>query len=139
MTAGIVFSGLSWVVVGAMQVVLDGGHAFSIVWQVLPYALLTLGEVLVSATGLEFAYSQAPQSMKGVLMSFWLLSVTVGNLWVLVVNASVKNSVVTDFIKSTGFGVAAFQMFFFAAFAFAAAAVFGLVARGYRVADHYRK
>ena len=35
-------------------------------------------EVLVSATGLEFAYSQAPQAMKGALMSFWLLAVTVG-------------------------------------------------------------
>jgi POT family proton-dependent oligopeptide transporter len=139
MTAGIAFAGLAWIVVGAMQVVLDGGHAYSITWQVLPYALLTLGEVLVSATGLEFAYSQAPPSMKGALMSFWNLSVTVGNLWVLVVNASVKNSRVTDAIKSTGFGVTAFQMFFFAAFAFAAALAFGLVARRYRVVDFYRK
>ncbi len=138
-TFGIAFSGLSWVVVGAMQVVLDGGHAFSIAWQMLPYALLTLGEVLVSATGLEFAYSQAPQAMKGVLMSFWLLSVTIGNLWVLVVNAGVKNSAVTQFIGSTGFGVTAFQMFFFAAFAFVAAGAFGLCARSYRVVDHYRK
>ena len=80
-----------------MQVVLDGGHAFTITWQVLPYALLTLGEVLVSATGLEFAYSQAPPAMKGALMAFWNLSVTVGNLWVLVVNAAVKNTSVTDF------------------------------------------
>jgi POT family proton-dependent oligopeptide transporter len=138
MTMGIAFSGLSWVVVGAMQVVLDGGTAFSITWQVLPYALLTFGEVLVSATGLEFAYSQAPAAMKGALMSFWNLSVTIGNLWVLIVNALVKNDTVTDFIKTTGFGVTAFQMFFFAAFAFVAAAVFGLVARGYKTADYYR-
>ena len=39
---------------------MDGGDALSIAWQILPYALLTFGEVLVSATGLEFAYSQAP-------------------------------------------------------------------------------
>jgi len=139
MTAGIAFSGLSWIAVGAMQVVLDGGTPFSITWQVLPYALLTFGEVLVSATGLEFAYSQAPQAMKGVLMAFWNLSVTIGNLWVLVVNAGVKNSAVIDLIKSSGFGVTAFQMFFFAAFAFVAALAFGLVARTYPVADHYRK
>jgi POT family proton-dependent oligopeptide transporter len=31
-----------------------------ITWQILPYLLLTFGEVLVSATALEFAYSQAP-------------------------------------------------------------------------------
>ena len=35
--------------------------------------LLTFGEVLVSATALEFAYSQAPQAMKGVIMAFWYL------------------------------------------------------------------
>jgi POT family proton-dependent oligopeptide transporter len=139
MTTGIAFAGLSWIVVGAMQVVLNGGTAFSITWQVLPYALLTLGEVLVSATGLEFAYSQAPLAMKGVIMAFWSLSVTIGNLWVLVVNAGVKNDSVISFIKSSGFEVTAFQMFFFAGFAFAAALVFGLVARSYPLADHYRK
>ena len=139
MTAGIAFSGLAWSVVGGMQVVLDGGHAFSITWQVLPYALLTLGEVLVSATGLEFAYSQAPPAMKGALMAFWSLSVTVGNLWVLVVNAGVKNVTVTGFIASAGFGVTAFQMFFFAGFAFVAALAFGLVAKHYQVVDYYRQ
>jgi POT family proton-dependent oligopeptide transporter len=139
MTAGIAFAGLSWIVVGIMQVVLDGGHAFSITWQMLPYAILTLGEVLVSATGLEFAYSQAPPAMKGALMSFWNLSVTIGNLWVLVVNAGVKNDAVINFIKSSGFGLTAFQMFFFAVFAFAAALAFGLVARSYPVKDYYRK
>jgi POT family proton-dependent oligopeptide transporter len=138
MTAGIAFSGLAWVVVAGMQLALDGGHAVSIVWQVLPYALLTLGEVLVSATGLEFAYSQAPAAMKGVLMSFWNLAVTIGNLWVLVVNAGVRHPAVTHAIASTGFGVMACQMFFFAAFAFAAALVFGLVARRYPVKDYYR-
>src|SRR5205085_954016 len=60
MGAGIALSGLSWIVIGVMQLAMDGGQSLSIAWQVLPYALLTLGEVLVSATGLEFAYSQAP-------------------------------------------------------------------------------
>jgi POT family proton-dependent oligopeptide transporter len=139
MTAGIAFAGLSWVVVGAMQLVLDHGNVFTITWQVLPYILLTFGEVLVATTGLEFAYSQAPPSMKGAIMSFWNLSVTIGNLWVLVANAGVQNSSVTDLIGSTGFGVTAFQMFFFAGFAFIAALAFGLVARTYPVVDHYRR
>jgi POT family proton-dependent oligopeptide transporter len=139
MTAGIAFAGASWIVVGVMQVVLNRGTEFSITWQVLPYALLTLGEVLVSATGLEFAYSQAPLAMKSAIMAFWNLSVTIGNLWVLVVNAGVKNDRVIAFIKSSGLEITAFQMFFFAVFAFAAALAFGLVARSYPLADHYRK
>jgi POT family proton-dependent oligopeptide transporter len=70
MGLGIAFSGLAWIVVGFMQLAIDGGNSIDITWQILPYALLTFGEVLVSATGLEFAYSQAPLAMKGVIMSF---------------------------------------------------------------------
>ena len=139
MTAGIAFSGVAWIIVGAMQLVLDHGKAFTITWQVLPYAFLTLGEVLVSATGLEFAYSQAPLAMKSAIMAFWNLSVTIGNLWVLVVNLGVQNAKVIDLIKSSGYGITAVQMFFFAVFAFVAALIFGLVARSYPLADHYRK
>jgi POT family proton-dependent oligopeptide transporter len=121
-----------------MQLVLDGGTTYSITWQILPYALLTLGEVLVSATGLEFAYSQAPPSMKGVIMAFWSLVVTIGNLWVLLANASIKSPSVITQIETTGISVTAFLMFFFAAFALVAALAFGLVARRYRMTDHYR-
>ncbi len=138
MTVGIVFSGLAWIVVGGMQLALDAGTPVTIVWQVLPYALLTFGEVLVSATGLEFAYSQSPLKMKGVLMSFWSLSVTVGNLWVLLVNASVKTDGVNAWVGSLGLGVTAFQMFFFAGFAFVAALAFGAFSLTYRPTDNYR-
>ncbi len=138
MGTGIAFAGLSWVAAGAIQLAIDGGDAVSIAWQVLPYILLTMGEVWVSATGLEFAYSQAPPSMKGVIMSFWLLSVTFGNLWVLMTNASVRHPEVIARIAETGISETAFLMFFFAAFAFAAAAVFAVYARRYPMQDYYR-
>ena len=138
MATGIVFSALSWVVIGTIQVNMDGGTPTSMAWQILPYALLTFGEVLVSATGLEFAYSQAPRSMKGVIMAFWFLATTVGSLWVLIVNASVKNDAVIAHIATSGVSVMAFQMYFFAAFAFVAAAVFGWYATRYKMVDNYR-
>jgi POT family proton-dependent oligopeptide transporter len=139
MAAGIAFSGASWVVIGLLQLQLDANNALSILWQILPYALLTFGEVLVSATGLEFAYSQAPAPMKSAILAFWSLSVTVGNLWVLLVNAAVRNDHVTEAIKESGLGVISFQMFFFAGFAFLAALAFGLYAARYPLTDHYRK
>ncbi|MEQ1507292.1 MAG: MFS transporter, partial [Myxococcota bacterium] len=138
MTLGIALSGLSWVVVAGFQLAIDGGRSFSIAWQVLPYAILTLGEVLVSATGLEFAYSQAPPRMKGTLMSFWSLSVTVGNLWVLLANVGVKHPSFDGLADGLGVGAVALRMVLFAGFAFVAAALFGLYARGYRVVEHYR-
>ncbi len=136
---GIAFSGFAWIAAGLIQLEIDGGEPVSVAWQVLPYALLTFGEVLVSATGLEFAYSQAPGAMKGVIMAFWYLSNTVGNLWVLLANASVRNDAVISHIASTGLSEAAFLMFFFALFALVVAAIFGLYARKYPMQDHYRK
>ena len=135
---GIGFSGLAWIAAGVIQLAIDGGDAVSISWQALPYVLLTFGEVLVSATGLEFAYSQAPASMKGVIMAFWYLAVTVGNLWVLLVNASVRHPQVIARIEQAGMGENAFLMFFFAIFALLAALIFAWYARRYPLQDHYR-
>jgi POT family proton-dependent oligopeptide transporter len=139
MGLGIALAGSSFIAVAVMQQVMDAGQQLSVLWQLVPYVLLTLGEVLVSATGLEFAYSQAPTRMKGVLMAFWSLATTIGNLWVLLANASVKSEGVTNAIKAQGWGVISAQMYFFAGFAFVAAAAFGLYARRYTVVDHYRK
>jgi len=138
MGTGLAFTGVAWIVAGALQLSIDAGTPVSIVWQVLPYALLTFGEVLVSATGLEFAYSQAPTAMKGVIMAFWNLAVTVGNLWVLLVNTGVRAPSVMSRIAVTGLGQTAFLMFFFAAFALLVAAAFAIYARRYPMQDHYR-
>jgi POT family proton-dependent oligopeptide transporter len=136
---GIAFSGVAWIAAGVIQLWIDGGDAVSVTWQVLPYALLTFGEVLVSATGIEFAYSQAPASMKGVIMALWYLAVTIGNLWVLLANASVRNDAVIARIAETGLSETAFLMFFFAGFALIVALIFGLYARRYPMQDYYRK
>jgi len=71
-------------------------------------------------------------------MSFWNLTTTIGNLWVLLANAAVRNESITGGIAGTGLSVTAFQMFFFAVFALVAALAFGLYARGYRTVDNYR-
>jgi POT family proton-dependent oligopeptide transporter len=138
MTLGIALAAVAWVIVGIMQLVLDGGTLFPITWQILPYIFLTMGEVLVSATGLEFAYSQAPLSMKGAIMSFWNLAVTVGNEWVILANHTVRGETMTGLIQDTGISVTAFLMFFFAVFAFAAAIAFRAYARRYKMTDNYR-
>jgi POT family proton-dependent oligopeptide transporter len=142
MASGIAFSGLAWVLVALLQVQVEAlkghGEQVPVLFQMAPYALLTFGEVLVSATGLEFAYSQAPARMKSAVAAFWSLAVTVGNLWVLVVNATVKSPTVTRAIEAQGHSVLVSQMAFFAAFAFGAAALFAWYARRYVVVDFYR-
>jgi dipeptide/tripeptide permease len=56
-----------------------GGGRVSIGWIACAYVLLTLGEVLVYATGLELAYAAAPTNMKGFVTACFLLIITIGN------------------------------------------------------------
>jgi POT family proton-dependent oligopeptide transporter len=135
---GIAIAAMSWVIAGLLQLQLDQGAQVSLAWQTLPYLLLTFGEVLVSATALEFAYSQAPMAMKGVIMAFWYLTSTFGGLWVLLTNATVRDPGVIAWITAQGWTENAFLMFFFAGFAFVAALAFAAYARRYKVMDYYR-
>ncbi len=135
---GIAFAGIAWVIAGLIQLEIDSGVQTSLALQTWPYLLLTFGEVLVSATALEFAYSQATVAMKGVIMAFWYLASTFGSLWVLLTNVAVRNDAVTAHIAGTGWSENAFLMFFFAAFAFVAALAFAAYARTYPMQDNYR-
>ena len=52
----------------------------SVWWTLLAYIILTMGEVMVSITCLEFSYTQAPKAMKSFVMGLYLLSVSLGNV-----------------------------------------------------------
>jgi len=124
-TAGMAVAGLSFLLVAALESVLMSGGKPNIAWQAGPYAVLTLAEVLVSTTALEFAYSQAPTQMKSVVMSLYNLSVTLGNL----VTAAVAGTKGLDPVWRT---------LFFAGLAFFGAVAFWWMARGYVVRDRFQ-
>ena len=63
----------------------------SILWQFVAYIALTAAEVMVSITALEYAYTQAPNTMKSFVMSFYLLSVSFGNSIAATVNLVIQN------------------------------------------------
>ncbi len=134
MSAGMFVGVVSWVVAGLVQSSLDVSLAanapiaerLNIFWQLGPYVLLTLAEVLVSTTGLEFAYSQAPTTMKSTLMSFWNLTVAVANLGV---------SQVSGLLPFKG----APLFFFWAGTALVAAIALVFIARWYKPVEYFRK
>ena len=64
----------------------------SVAWQLLAYVVITAAEVLVSITCLEFSYTQAPPQMKSLVMSLYLLSVSLGNLFTAAVNMATKDA-----------------------------------------------
>ncbi len=52
----------------------------SVWWQVFAYLILTVGEILVSVTGLELAFVAAPATMKSFVTACWLAVVFLANL-----------------------------------------------------------
>ena len=83
MGCGIVLAGVSYLSVATIQTFLDSGAQLSILWQCIPYLLLTISEILVSTTGLEYAYTAAGPNLKSIVSGFWFLTSTLGNFLVI--------------------------------------------------------
>ncbi len=107
-----------------MKVESEGANVVSVYWQVLPYFVITLAEVLVSVTGLEFAYTQAPKRMKSIIMSFWMLTVSFGSKLVSTVVEHIS------FDKQSNF------FLFFSILMTVAAFLFGIRAKFYTPKDY---
>jgi len=84
--AGLFVTASSFVVIAWIESRIQAGSVVSVWWQIVAYVILTAGEVLVSITGLEYSYKQAPLSMKSLIMALFLLSVSAGNLFTAAVN-----------------------------------------------------
>ena len=104
------------------------GYSPSIAWQVLAYSILTAAEVLISITCLEFSYTQAPNTMKSIIMGFFMLSIAIGNTFTMAVNSLITN--VDD-------GASFF--FFFAKVMLLTAILFIFVVKYYRTKTYLHK
>ena len=123
---GLFLTALSFVVIVWIQGQIDHGLKPSVNWQFVAYIILTLGEAMVSITGLEFSYTQAPNSMKSSIMALWLLTVAAGEFFDARVNAWLLNpdgtKKLTDYQYFTFFTILMFVM----------SVVFVFVARYYK-------
>jgi dipeptide/tripeptide permease len=81
MVAGMLLTALSFVVSGGLQYWMDAvaPKKLHVILMAPQFWILSCAEVLVSITGLEFAYSQAPKWLKSIIMSGWLFTTAVGN------------------------------------------------------------
>jgi len=128
MTIGMFLAAGSYVVVAALQTRIDNGVQLSVLWQTVPYFILTAAEVLVSTTGLEFAFREAAPEMKSIVMSFWLLTIAFGDLFVAVLTKLLSNGT-GDAAVSPG------RFMQYAGLTFIVAILFTIVTRFYRYRD----
>ncbi len=126
---GMFIAGASYVAVAWLQQRIVAGEKLSVLWQALPYLILTSAEVLVSTTGLEFAYTQAAKSMKSTIMSFWLLTVAAGNFLVVLITRFGGGHAAGDASVTPG------RFMLYALMTFGVSAVFVFVAMLYRYRD----
>ncbi len=123
---GLFLTAASYMVIWYIQQMVDAGAKPSVNWQFLAYAILTLGEAMVSITGLEFSYTQAPNKMKSAVMALWLFTVSMGNLFTAAVNYFIRNEDGTVKMNDQQY------FLFFAVLMFVAAAIFVVFAMFYQ-------
>ncbi len=123
MSLGMLLGAASFVLCGLLQSRLDAHQHLSILWQLAPYVVLEAGEVLLSATGLEFAFAQAPARLKSVVMSWWMTTIGVGHFLIALFTALNQR-----FVHAVG----ASEFFFYAVLMFLVAGAFILCASRYQ-------
>jgi POT family proton-dependent oligopeptide transporter len=129
MTIGMFVAAASYVVVAALQKQIEAGAQLSVLWQTLPYVILTAAEVLVSTTGLEFAFREAAPEMKSIIMSFWLLTIAFGDLLVVVITKIFESASNESGSVSSG------RFMLYAGATFVVAILFGIVTVFYKYRD----
>jgi POT family proton-dependent oligopeptide transporter len=126
MSIGLFVTVLAFTIPTFVQLSIDAGGAPSIAWQLLAYVVLTSAEVMVSITCLEFSYTQAPKTMKSFVMAFFMLSISLGNLFTSAVNFFIQNPDGSSKLAGADYFI------FFTLLMLVTAMLFVLVARYYR-------
>ncbi len=97
MVIGMFFAIPAFLSAAMIQRWIEGGAHPHIAWQVIQYVLISIAETMVSVTALEFAYTQAPRSQKGVIMSLWFLTLGTGNFVTSLVRSKVAFASETNY------------------------------------------
>jgi POT family proton-dependent oligopeptide transporter len=129
MSYGMFLAAASYLVVAALQRQIEAGAQLSVLWQTVPYVILTAAEVLVSTTGLEFAFREAAPEMKSIVMSFWLLTIAFGDLLVVAVTKLFSNA------GDPAASVSTNRFLLYAGMTFVVAILFSVVAAFYKYRD----
>ncbi|CAF3610491.1 unnamed protein product [Rotaria sp. Silwood1] len=52
----------------------------TVAWQIPAYFFIAISEIFASVTGLEYAFTEAPKSMKSIVMSLYLFTSAIGSI-----------------------------------------------------------
>ncbi len=122
MLLGFVFAAVAFGIAATLELlVIAFPERISFLFQLPQYVCVSASEVLTYAVGLEFAYSEAPESMKSICQAALLLTISAGNL-LLALLALLSSSIANQPLEYS----------LYAALMIGAAALFFLQIRFYR-------
>ena len=130
---GLFLMGVAFSMVAIVQMAVDAGQTPHMGWQILACALLTAAEVMVSITGLEFAYTQAPRQMKSFILAMYLLTVSLGNF----LTGAVKSFLINP--DGTSKLPGAQEFWFWTGMVLVTAVIFIFVARWYQPKEYLQE
>ncbi len=133
MALGMFITAGSFLVPVWIEMQIQRGVQPSIGWQFVAYIFLTAAEVLVSIPALEFAYTQAPKTMKSLIQSINLLAISLGNIIAAVVNHVIKNADGTSKLPGASY------YWFFAAAMLVTAILFIPLVRWYKQREYIQE
>lgn len=122
-TLGGVFAGVSFILAAVVELQI-GKEFHSILWMFPQYLVMVMAEILIYTANLNFSYTEAPASMKSVMMAFMYLTVAGGCLIVVLISG-------VAFFDSQ-----AYEFLFFAAIMFIDIFFFALLATRYKYVDN---
>ncbi len=126
MIMGMFLASTPFLVTAWCEYLIQLGDTPHISWQFLAYFLLSTAEVMLVITCMEFSYTQAPKRMKSLVMSFFYLSISAGNLFTAAVNQFIQNPDGSSKLEGVMYHL------FFAGFMASAAILFAIYMRFYK-------
>ena len=126
MSVGMFLAVTPFLITAWCEMQIGKGATPSIAWHLLAYLALTAAEVMLVITFMEFSYTQAPMRMKSLVMSFFYLSISMGNLFTAGVNYFIQNPDGSSKLEGAAYHL------FFAGFMASVAIVFAVYMMYYR-------
>lgn len=119
MVLGAAMAGFAFVAAGVLELQIEKGF-ISILWMMPQFFIMVISEILFYTANINFTYTEAPTSMKAVMLACSYLTVAVGCLIVVLISG-------VAFFTSQ-----AYEFIFFACIMFADTLVLGILAHRYK-------
>lgn len=122
MVLGAVLTGTSFILAAVVELQIEKNF-INILWMFPQYIVIVMGEILIYTANLSFSYTEAPASMKSVVLSCMYLTVAGGCLIVIAISG-------IAFFESQ-----AVEFLFFAGVVLVDALLLGFIATRYKYVD----